>query len=1374
MKIVWVPLPKTRLPDGRLQLSVFASPRLDLPGGAGDGLLSDVDRMVDWPDYVNALDIGVSFDGNAAVPTDKDKVDPKWWQKLFSPDTPLQAHELPDHSKTLIHTFPVQNILEFIEGTYKQVAEASPTDAPPAAWVSGLVDQLRPVTNVREFFPAYENTLTKTGARALYPGQQIAGLSSISSDFLQAHRFYRRLEQEASEDNKTAPDRPERPKPEFHRMLAYLADSPELMRHMGLIVDLTFDDPGVPATGTVRVELSAIDPSVDLRPSMRYQMWDNHFLAAPRKESFVEEGTLHLDWVGELFDFYQMDIDGGSMKLLDFSATAPETYGLHELAAADPGTATLPSLRSGGFTVSARGRALRMVSALDDATGLNTDVESDNAELGLEDVHRGWRLDVHEAEAGAWRPLQSRVGTFSFLGIAGYSSPDTLGPIGDEGFVRASAASSTRVDVTNPADPNQPGKPDLYLHEAIFGWDGWSHAAPRPGKIVVEPYEGEEDGDGEKTHLASEQLEAEPELPVVSRYRVAERTLPRLRFGHTYRMRARAVDIAGNGLGETAEDLDDRVTPERRYLRYEPVASPVVVRRHPDTEGESLERMVIRSDLDLTPAQYVATAEVISATAGAVYQYTDDSQRHIAPPKAAVQTVELHGLLDGAFGNAGDPGTAYRLALKEEGTFVDRVVVDPSTGGKDIDVSGDIHYVNPTGAPIDDKRGAGLPQGVYLYRPGPQPTLPYLPDPLAKGAAFFDLPGLTGSSLKVPYDDGSEWWDVLPFRVRLVGIKKGDGPPTAKVVDGELVVTLPQAEQIRCRVSSSLDKGGRGVMAIWDLISDAARQALEVDSLEGRMWMLTPFRYLEFVHAVQRPLELPVVAFLPHRALGASYTGFSGTVDNHAKSTGRLDVNARWRDPIDSGATGDLPLDGKDGRPLPDEKQAVAFGWEIAAHEDKALVNRSAAANSGNERSSRHEFGDTKHRLVRYTPVATTRFREYFAPALTDEPESIQRIGAEVELDVPSSARPAPPKVLYAIPTFGWDEEVTPTSTRKTRKGGGLRVYMERPWYSSGEGELLGVVTLRPPRRVRPDLVIAGEAVAVERVGGVLHTARMTSAEVGVIAELPYVMALDALAASAQPFVTTWGRDPVWASLDPKPIALHTDFSRRTKASRSGLSIMEAPGATVAVAAHEVSYDPDRELWYSDIEVAAGHSYFPFIRLALARFQPSSLDGAHLSPVVITDFAQLIADRTATVSVSGSQATVTVSGVTAYNIMATGISPFSPLPPGAPDPTRSRKLTVTLQSRAAGSKSDLAWNDDSETYLNPVKRRGLVTKKLTETWSGKISIPEGVAGLGTHRLLIQEHEFFATDADLDIHPQVSHYYRLYSRSRVVYVDTFDI
>jgi hypothetical protein len=66
---------------------------------------------------------------------------------------------------------------------------------------------------------------------------------------------------------------------------------------------------------------------------------------------------------------------------------------------------------------------------------------------------------------------------------------------------------------------------------------------------------------------------------------------------------------------------------------------------------------------------------------------------------------------------------------------------------------------------------------------------------------------------------------------------------------------------------------------------------------------------------------------------------------------------------------------------------------------------------------------------------------------------------------------------------------------------------------------------------------------------------------------------------------------------------------------------------TVDVAPHDVFYDATRQLWYCDIEINCGASYFPFVRLALARYQPISSPNAHLSNVVLADIISLAADR---------------------------------------------------------------------------------------------------------------------------------------------------
>jgi len=69
--------------------------------------------------------------------------------------------------------------------------------------------------------------------------------------------------------------------------------------------------------------------------------------------------------------------------------------------------------------------------------------------------------------------------------------------------------------------------------------------------------------------------------------------------------------------------------------------------------------------------------------------------------------------------------------------------------------------------------------------------------------------------------------------------------------------------------------------------------------------------------------------------------------------------------------------------------------------------------------------------------------------------------------------------------------------------------------------------------------------------------------------------------------------------------------------------------APLEIAPHDVAYDHDhdRELWFCDIEIDPGFSYWPMVRLALARYQPASVSGAELSEVVIADFMPLVADR---------------------------------------------------------------------------------------------------------------------------------------------------
>ena len=101
-----------------------------------------------------------------------------------------------------------------------------------------------------------------------------------------------------------------------------------------------------------------------------------------------------------------------------------------------------------------------------------------------------------------------------------------------------------------------------------------------------------------------------------------------------------------------------------------------------------------------------------------------------------------------------------------------------------------------------------------------------------------------------------------------------------------------------------------------------------------------------------------------------------------------------------------------------------------------------------------HRFDDTKHRWIVYSATATSRFQEYFPQKGLD----FTRTGPTLIVDVPSSARPSVPSIDYVIPVFGWENQETTNVKTSVRYGNGLRVYLNRGWYSSGNDEQLGVV----------------------------------------------------------------------------------------------------------------------------------------------------------------------------------------------------------------------------------------------------------------------------------------------------------------------------
>jgi hypothetical protein len=157
-----------------------------------------------------------------------------------------------------------------------------------------------------------------------------------------------------------------------------------------------------------------------------------------------------------------------------------------------------------------------------------------------EDLIRGYRLDIWDSTTGAWCSLHARNAAYRFGDVR--LPGDANAMLSEEGFVQLAATTPSTDDGTQAST-------DLYLHEAVARWGGWSLSAPQPGKALsrygdpLKAVPSDNPGDPEyEINPAVTPFEVRPE------YKVASGTLPSLRFGHAYRMRARLVDLAGNGL----------------------------------------------------------------------------------------------------------------------------------------------------------------------------------------------------------------------------------------------------------------------------------------------------------------------------------------------------------------------------------------------------------------------------------------------------------------------------------------------------------------------------------------------------------------------------------------------------------------------------------------------------------------------------------------------------------------------------------------------------------------------------------------------------------------------------------------------------------
>ena len=204
----------------------------------------DFPAFADWPATLAQMVFGIEFDGATTFDAHPDPAsgvpDSATWHLLFD-GCSVRDGEFNDLSDRTVRSFPVAATSGFVLDLYAQVAEASPTAFPPIT--TGPLAQLGDLLgSLGEHKHRYYGVLDNAIEKSELGGKTGRHLDRPPNDlrlaFAEAYRFYDRPGERdpAGEDN--TPPRPESPDLDFHGFVAFCGDYPELLRVLGLAVDV--------------------------------------------------------------------------------------------------------------------------------------------------------------------------------------------------------------------------------------------------------------------------------------------------------------------------------------------------------------------------------------------------------------------------------------------------------------------------------------------------------------------------------------------------------------------------------------------------------------------------------------------------------------------------------------------------------------------------------------------------------------------------------------------------------------------------------------------------------------------------------------------------------------------------------------------------------------------------------------------------------------------------------------------------------------------------------------------------------------------------------------------------------------------------------
>lgn len=1291
--ITLTPLPNGRLSGGRVRLSVHISPRLESDEDGAHPLLSAFPDFAEWARRSASAPFQVEFGDGGPVPAELDETqppDPDLWEAIFPLACAVKPFRFTSFAGQKLRSFPAANVHQYLTNLYTSFGLSNPLDHPTAdallagtalgSFASDASDRVRQL-----LFDQVEEMIS--GSNVIRP----VGYSpeNVATDLAQVQILYRPFPRGTARQRQDPPDF------DFHKGVASLVAHPQLLRRLGLIRDLVVPVSSTYTSATaVTVSFGDTDfleyprgaaPHRTTVISVRTRYRPTTFTAAPRTAApALFARRLNLGDTTK-YSVTDLDLDGAALKVVAAASTIGRSVKEGIASPLTPSTHPLPAMRSEGLALLQAGRAasfqLEMALQADHHAHL---AAGEPPLLDAEDLVRGYYLDVWDDTTGHWSPLGMRHVTYTPVGAPPFE-------VDDEGAVTM-AVTIPKVS----GDPNP--TPDVVVPEMVAKWSGWSVVAPRPGRAMAKD---NADGMVAKTDTSDAtdiKIGIQTTVPLPGSGRPG---LPSLRYGRAYRFRARAADIAGNSEPFSDINGDNRATtPLAVYRRYEPVPHPIVLKHEDATPGDGVLRLVIRSDYDqpagnATPTYRHLVPPVASQLVVEQAGVLDTPEGRLDPTTYGILRERDGNKLDNPDANSFHPDTTSptNAAGAQELVYTDDYVnvthlPDPFSRGA-------VFYGLPFGTTTVGGRTpeggtAKLPWNIaeggweavlanrvrlaeprtiattagYAHKVVPSPdgrnvelqvSLPKASVVRTKLSSFLSMAGTSPTSDV----DRMGIWQWLLAGAIAEGKSQKDRTDLKKLVAaGAHWMISPSVEVVLVHaVRRPLLRPGYQVFRSTRTDADGLEQTASFAAVSGS------------------------------RRSGETALQWEGSLTISGRSTARVNLIADWTEDIDN-----LALDAHDLVAF--HAQPCSFTYDSDDHEQFpiAVNGKPTKVTLDHVRGlGVHELHDTKHRMVTYTLEGVSRFAEEFTEVQTvsfpsarqlevaggplisgytrlsrvsdgttyeegrdfrvNDPSDghitltggavpdgedlrlttltgpISRFSTEpatqnettrTTINVLSTARPKAPEIEYVVPAYEWTGwKRTSTSASTDRLGNTVRVWLNRPWFSSGDGEKLAVIC---PPRVHPND--------------------------------PQPDAMTPLYDQ----VSLIGMDPVWGDKDwtgkdasglpisnakgvvTQKMLIPQDFLNAVHFYKDGITL---PGSTASFGAaiHDVHYDRERKLWYSDITVRSGDGgspYMPFVQLALARFQvnslfsddPSAPVDLRTSPVVLAELIQLSPDRT--------------------------------------------------------------------------------------------------------------------------------------------------